>query len=111
VLYRRIGERARHLFEIGLVDEVRALLNAGYGPELRPLSGHGYREAARHLAGEWSLEEAVEATARRTRQYAKRQLTWFRRDPRIMWVAAGDRSASEAGIASRADALVRAALG
>ena len=49
------------------------------------MSGHGYREAPPYLAGEWSLEEAVEVTARRTRQYAKRQLTWFRRDPRIVW--------------------------
>lgn len=111
VLYRRIGERASQLFEVGLLDEVRALLDAGYGPELRPLSGHGYGEAARHLAGEWSLEEAIETTARRTRQYAKRQLTWFRRDPRIMWISAGERPASDPAIVSRADSVLRAALG
>ena len=57
------------------------------------MSGHGYREAARHLAGEWSLERAIEVTARRTRQYAKRQLTWFRRDPRVEWLPVGDREA------------------
>jgi tRNA dimethylallyltransferase len=96
-LYRRIDERARRLFENeGLLDEVRRLLGAGYGPELRPMSGHGYREAAHHLAGEWDLERAIDITARRTRQYAKRQLTWFGRDPRISWLptaAATDGSA------------------
>ena len=110
VLYRRIEERAANLFANGLLEEVRALLDAGYGPQLRPMSGHGYREAIRHLAGEWSLEQAVEVTARRTRQYAKRQLTWFRRDPRILWVAAGDGPADDADPVARADGLLRAAL-
>ncbi|HUF07461.1 MAG TPA: tRNA (adenosine(37)-N6)-dimethylallyltransferase MiaA, partial [Candidatus Binatia bacterium] len=87
VLYRRIDERAAWLFgKAGLLDEVRGLLEAGFGPELRPMTGHGYGEAARHLTGEWSLEQAIEVTARRTRQYAKRQLTWFRRDGRILWL-------------------------
>ncbi len=91
ILYRRIDERARWMFtEGGLLDEVRRLLDAGYAPELRPMSGHGYAEAARHLAGEWSLDQAIEVTARRTRQYAKRQLSWFRRDARISWIPAGD---------------------
>ena len=110
VLYRRIDARAAQLFATGLLDEVQALLDAGYGPELRPMSGHGYREAVRHLAGEWSLARAIEVTARRTRQYAKRQLTWFRRDPRIMWVAAGDGPADDTDLVVRADGLVRAAL-
>ena len=110
VLYRRIDERARRLFAAGLLDEARALLDAGYGPELRPMSGHGYREALHHLAGEWSLERAIEVTARRTRQYAKRQLTWFRRDPRIMWLAAGDQPADDPELVERADQLLRAAL-
>ena len=110
VLYRRIDERAAALFAAGLLDEVRGLLDAGYGADLRPMSGHGYREAIRHLAGEWSLEQAIEVTARRTRQYAKRQLTWFRRDPRIMWVAAGDGPADDADLVARADGLVRPAL-
>ena len=89
-LYRRIDERAAAIFAAGLVDEVRGLLAAGYGPELPPMSGHGYREAAHVAAGEWSIEEAIATTARRTRQYAKRQLSWFRGDPRIVWLAAGD---------------------
>ena len=111
VLYRRIDERARQLFETaGLLDEVRGLLADGYGPELSPMSGQGYREAARHLAGEWSLEQAIDVTARRTRQYAKRQLTWFRRDPRIVWLAAGDRPADDPGMVEEAARVVRAAI-
>ncbi len=95
-LYRRIDERARWLFTSGgILDEVRRLSDAGYGPSLRPMSGHGYAEAARHLAGEWSLETAIEVTARRTRQYAKRQLSWFRRDPRVEWLPAGERTGDD----------------
>ena len=91
VLYRRIDGRARWLLtEGGLLGEVRGLLDAGYHASLPPMTGHGYGEAARYLAGEWSLEEAIEVTARRTRQYAKRQLSWFRRDPRVVWLPAGD---------------------
>ena len=110
-LYRRIDRRAAALFDAGLLDEVRGLLDAGLGPELRPMTGHGYGEAIRHLAGEWSLEEAIEVTARRTRQYAKRQLTWFRRDPRIMWISAGERAADDPALVAEADRLLRAALG
>jgi tRNA dimethylallyltransferase len=109
VLYRRIDERARWLFEAGgLLDEVRRLLEAGFGPELRPMTGHGYGEAAHLLAGEWDLERAIEVTARRTRQYAKRQLSWFRRDPRVRWIAAEDGPAYAPAIA---DAVVQLAEG
>jgi tRNA dimethylallyltransferase len=110
VLYRRIDERAHRLFATGLLDEVRDLAARGFGPGLRPMTGHGYQEAGRHLAGEWSLDRAIEATAMRTRQYAKRQLTWYRRDARIMWIAAGDRDGDDPAIVARADQLVRAAL-
>jgi tRNA dimethylallyltransferase len=110
-LYRRIDERAAWLFVAGgLLDEVRGLLDAGFGPELRPMSGHGYREAARHLAGEWSLEQAIEVTARRTRQYAKRQLTWHRRDTRIAWISPDERPADDPVVVTAAEGLTRAAL-
>ena len=110
-LYRRIDERAAWLFGVGgLLDEVRRLLDAGFGPELRPMSGHGYREATRHLAGEWSLEQAIEVTARRTRQYAKRQLTWYRRDTRIAWISPDDRPADDPVVVTAAEGLLRATL-
>jgi len=111
VLYGRIDARAAHLFASGLLDEVRALLDAGYGPGLAPMTGHGYREAARHLAGEWSLDEAIATTARRTRQYAKRQLSWFRRDPRIVWLVAGDGPADDPRLVDGAVDLVRRMTG
>ena len=95
VLAERIAERAMAQFAGGLLDETRRLLDAGYGTDLPSMSGIGYREAARHLAGEWSLDEAVSATVRRTRQYARRQMTWFRRDARITWLEAGDGSAAK----------------
>ena len=110
VLYGRIDERAHQLFEGGLLDEVRRLRAAGYGPDLRPMTGHGYAEAAAYLAGEWTLGEAVAVTARRTRQYAKRQLTWFRRDPRVTWIPAGDEPADADEIVDRAERALRAAL-
>lgn len=110
VLYRRIDERAAWIFDNGLLDEVQRLLDAGYGPGLRPMSSHGYHEAAAYLAGAIDLREAVERTARRTRQYAKRQLTWFRRDPRVVWVPAGDRPADSADLVAAAEDLVRAAV-
>lgn len=110
VLYARIDRRATWLFENGLLDEVRDLMAAGHGPDLRPMTGHGYGEAAAQLAGEWSLERAIEVTARRTRQYAKRQMTWFRRDPRIMWLAAGSVEADDPDLVAQADRFLRAAL-
>lgn len=96
ILDRRIGSRTRSMFDAGLIDETRALLAEGYDPARPALSGIGYAEVARHLAGGWSLGETIEAIVRRTRQYAKRQLTWFRRDPRIVWIDAGDRPAADA---------------
>lgn len=111
VLYRRIDERAADLFARGLPGEVAALLEAGYGAQLAPMTGHGYREATRWLAGEWTLDEAVAVTARRTRQYAKRQLNWFRRDMRIVWLDAGDAPASQREFVDRAAEVLLRLLG
>ena len=104
-LVAQIEARAAAMFAGGLLDEVARLRDAGYGPNLPPLSGHGYREAYRVLAGEWDVPQAVAETARRTRQYAKRQMTWFRRDRRNVWLAAGERPAAE--LADEAANLVR----
>ena len=105
-LHAHIAERARRQFDEGLLDETRRLLAAGYDAALPSMSGIGYSEATRHLAGEWSLDEAVAATERRTRRYAKRQLTWFRRDGRVVWVAAGERSASDRGLVDEVAGLI-----
>jgi tRNA dimethylallyltransferase len=106
VLNRRIDERAQWLFANGLVEEVRGLLDAGHDPRQAPLTSHGYGEAARYLAGEWSLEEAVAVTARRTRQYAKRQRTWFRRDDRIVWLSAGDAPGDDPTLVAAAERVL-----
>lgn len=111
VLAARIDARAAWLFANGLLDEVRALLHAGYGPQLGPMTGHGYREAARVLAGEWEVERAIQITARHTRQYAKRQLTWFRRDARILWLSAGELPADDPQLVEQAVELIRGSIG
>jgi len=109
-LNRRIDRRAEWLFANGLVEEVRALLDAGHDSRRAPLTSHGYGEAARYLAGEWSLGEAVAVTARRTRQYAKRQRTWFRRDRRIVWLNAGDGPADDPSLVAEAATLLEGLL-
>jgi tRNA dimethylallyltransferase len=110
VLLHRIEERASWLFAHGLLEEVRRLLEAGLDPERTPLTGHGYGEAARYLAGECSLDEAIAQTVTRTRQYAKRQITWFSRDRRIVWLQAGDAPADDPTLVDDADRLLRALL-
>jgi len=92
-LYRRIDERVVGFFAAGLVDEVRGLLEAGVPPAANAFKALGYREAARHLAGEIRLEEAVALTQRNTRRYAKRQWTWFRREPGVTWFDIDPRAA------------------
>jgi tRNA dimethylallyltransferase len=85
-LYRLIDERARRMWEGGLPEEVRRLLAAGYGPDLRTLKSLGYRQAVACLQGRLPEAEALAAMQRATRNYARRQLTWFRREPAAEWV-------------------------
>ena len=85
VLYERIDDRVEQMLASGLLDEVRSLLAAGYGCDIKPLRSIGYKEAVAHLSGDVSAEEAVRLIKRNTRHYAKRQLTWFKADPDILW--------------------------
>jgi len=85
-LYRHIDSRVESMLAAGLRDEVRDLLAKGYGPALKSMQTIGYREIVRHLEGVLSLDEAVALIQRSTRQYAKRQLTWFHKDKSIIWV-------------------------
>jgi tRNA dimethylallyltransferase len=87
-LYENINQRFDAMIAEGFVDEVRALLAAGYSPERPPLSTIGYREIAAFMRGETTLEAAVDLAKRKTRQFAKRQLTWFRHEPEVTWVDA-----------------------
>ena len=85
-LYRRIDERTEAHFRAGLVDEVRRLLDGGVPAQSNALGAHGYRRAVEHLGGARTLESAVERTKLDVRHYAKRQFTWFRREPGVEWV-------------------------
>jgi tRNA dimethylallyltransferase len=85
-LYRRINERAERHFEAGLVEEVRGLLARGVPPASSALGAHGYRRVVEHLRGERTLESAIRQTQLDVRHYAKRQLTWLRREPGVEWV-------------------------
>lgn len=86
LLYRRINQRVDMMMRDGWLDETARLLENGYGPHLDRLKALGYRELAAHLRGEQDLATAVAAAQQHHRRYAKRQLTWFRADPRIHWL-------------------------
>lgn len=90
-LYRRIEERVERMLAAGLVEEVKRLLDQGYGEHLVSMQGLGYAQIAAYLRGECDLAEAVRRLKRDTRRFAKRQLTWFRRDQRIEWVDVAER--------------------
>ncbi len=77
-LYRRIDERVHRMFEAGWLEEVRALLDGGWTADAPAFSAAGYRHLAAHLRGEMDLAAAIESIQRETRNYARRQITWFR---------------------------------
>lgn len=84
-LYRRINARVDLMIAAGLVAEVESLLARGYSPELKSLAAIGYREICEYLAGKYGLSEAIEIIKQKSRHYAKRQLTWFNKDPEVKW--------------------------
>ncbi len=84
ILYDRIDLRVDLMIKDGLIDEVRRIMDMGYTKELNSMKGIGYKEIMDHLNGECTLDEAIENVKQGTRRYAKRQLTWFRRDERII---------------------------
>ncbi|MDF2839496.1 MAG: tRNA delta(2)-isopentenylpyrophosphate transferase [Clostridia bacterium] len=84
-LYNRINQRVDAMIEKGLINEVRGLLDMGYSRDLVSMQALGYKEIVQYLEGELSLDEAMFILKRDSRHYAKRQLTWFRRDERIKW--------------------------
>lgn len=86
ILYERINRRVDAMVSAGLVDEVGGLLSEGYKPELVSMQGLGYKEFVPYFSGEISLEEAIYILKRDTRHFAKRQLTWFRRERDVLWL-------------------------
>jgi len=85
-LYARIDKRVDIMLENGLVEEVKKLKNMGYHRDMVSMQGLGYKEILDYLDGKYSLEEAIYILKRETRHFAKRQLTWFRREKEVYWL-------------------------
>jgi len=94
-LYERIGGRVRQMLDQGLVAEVQSLLDAGYSADLKPMQSLGYRHIAAFLQGRTDWNTAVETMTQDTRRFAKRQMIWFRADPRVHWLDADGRTAEQ----------------
>ena len=105
-LYERINQRAQNMFEHGLIQESETLLQK-YGDAARPLTSLGYRQAVEFLHGDLSREQALEAAQQAHRNYAKRQMTWFRREPEVTWL---NGFGSDPRIQRAATDLVKASL-
>jgi tRNA dimethylallyltransferase len=84
-LYERINRRAQEMFEAGLIDETRRL-HEKYGDAAGPLASLGYKQAMQSIHGELTREQALPAAQQAHRNYAKRQMTWFRREPEVHWL-------------------------
>jgi len=95
ILYDRIDERADHMLVSGFLEEVQGLLDQGYGPGLKPMQSIGYRHMAAYLQGNVDWDETVRLFKRDTRQYAKRQFTWFKADAEIHWLQPGETEVME----------------
>lgn len=96
VLYNRIDKRVDNMMAAGLLDEVKGLLADGYTPDLLSMQALGYKELIPAVTGETDLAECVRILKRDTRHFAKRQLTWFRRDKRIHWFDTKDYGSTRA---------------
>lgn len=90
ILYDRIDRRVEQMIARGFVEEVQGLLDQGFGADLKPMQSIGYRHVTRFLLGQAPWDETIEHFKRDTRRYAKRQLTWFRADPDIVWFEPSD---------------------
>ena len=95
LLYQRINQRVENMVAQGLVAEVQHLLALGYSPELKPMQGLGYRQICDYLAGKITLAEAIALIQKQTRHFAKRQLTWWRKEERIHWFPVTENSTPE----------------
>ncbi|MCR5581937.1 MAG: tRNA (adenosine(37)-N6)-dimethylallyltransferase MiaA [Pseudobutyrivibrio sp.] len=86
LLYNRIDKRVDVMMENGLLEEVKSLVNEGLTTSMTSMSGIGYKEIISYLNGDLSLEDSVELIKKNSRNYAKRQLTWFRREREVIWL-------------------------
>lgn len=105
-LYERINQRAQRMFAAGLVEETKTLLTK-YGETSRPLAALGYKQAVQLLCGTIDEETAVRTAQQAHRNYAKRQMTWFRREPDVVWLAGfGDNETVQTEAISRISAVI-----
>ncbi len=102
-LYARIDARVDAMLERGLLDEARRIYDAGYDRALPAMQSIGYRQLFSHFDGEIGLPEAVALIKRETRRFAKRQMTWFKRDTRIRWFTMHDENDPDADARARSD--------
>jgi tRNA dimethylallyltransferase len=94
VLAERIERRIREMMARGFLEEVRRLAERGVGPSLTARQAIGYAEMIEHLEGRLALDDALASTMRRTKALARRQMAWFRKDPRLRWFRAGEEGAA-----------------
>jgi tRNA dimethylallyltransferase len=106
-LYGRVNQRAQRMFDDGLVEETKRIIEQ-YGDQVRPLASLGYKQAVQFLRGDMDRESAITAAQQAHRNYAKRQMTWFRREPDVRWLRGfGD----EPAIQQQAAVLLEAVRG
>ena len=108
-LYESLDARCAAMFEGGLLDEVKGFLALGYPPSCKPFESHGYKQALQLLQGELTPKEAVFYAQRNTRNYAKRQMTWFRKEPYMAWFKGFAPGVCDAALARTADFLAPSA--
>ena len=94
-LYERINQRVDLMMDQGLLEETETALAKGVSPQAQSMTSLGYRQIIQYLQGEVSLEKAIELIKRDTRHFAKRQLTWFRHDPNLIWVVKDGKTEEE----------------
>jgi tRNA dimethylallyltransferase len=107
-LYQRLDARCASMFTAGLVEEARHILELGFAETIKPFESHGYKQALQLIRGELNPREAVFYAQRKTRNYAKRQITWWRREPNLVWLRG---FGEETGVIEEAIARVGAFLG
>ncbi|KEJ01058.1 tRNA delta(2)-isopentenylpyrophosphate transferase [Clostridium botulinum A2B7 92] len=106
VLYERINKRVDIMMDKGLIEEVKKLESMGYTPDMQSMKGIGYKEVLFYLNGDISLDEAIYLIKKGSRNYAKRQLTWFRKDKRSIWIDK-DKYSSEEEIVDKIIKMVK----
>ena len=110
-MYERIDRRVDQMMEDGLVEEVAALQKMGCTRDMVSMQGLGYKEILAYLEGELSLEEAVCRLKRDTRHFAKRQITWFKREQKVIWMNKDEYGYDEEKILQDMIRYVRGELG